>query len=396
MVQLEGKWLRVGGGKMKQAVATLSQSMAGRAGGVAEAVLGAMGAGVGTTAEGGEAESMEDFTRRRIGKAARCKCEGTQWEGGYRRCSVTTCLGWRLRPTDKARYNARQQVGCDGNHCREIKGKPVPCARCPKATHENCRTKEQREHHQKSGQSICGQCVAVNEMAEECVQEGCRAGLSRCQLCGRGVCEEHDVRGAGEQCCMRCLITMLGVTADYTAVKVAQELQSIRNRTSISPTISVSMIPRGRIRGASSRQRELDKCEHYRPGQEGGRPQTYVKPTLRCAEAQQEARQLAGGLLEEEKAQEKEESEPGEDAEPEDVQYIQQLMRRMRKAKEATKEEQMEERRKINSRYRAVLDWRAVPGEASSGTARRLNWISITELDIERISGMLWSLRMRQ
>ena len=140
---------------------------------------------------------------------------------------------------------------------------------------------------------------------------------------------------------MRCLITMLGVTADYTAVKVAQELQSIRNRTSISPTISVSMIPRGRIRGASSRQRELDKCEHYRPGQEGGRPQTYVKPTLRCAEAQQEARQLAGGMLDEEKAQEKEESEPGEDAEPEDVQYIQQLMRRMRKAKEATKEEQM-------------------------------------------------------
>ena len=96
-------------------------------------------------------------------------------------------------------------------------------------------------------------------------------------------------------------------------------------------------------------------------------------------------------MLEEEKAQEKEESEPGEDAEPEDVRYIQQLMRRMRRAKEATKEEQMEERRKINSRYRAVLDWRAVPGEASSGTARRLNWISITELDIERISGMLES-----
>ena len=42
----------------------------GREGGVAEAVLGAMGAGVGPAAEGGEAGSMEEFTKRRIGRAA--------------------------------------------------------------------------------------------------------------------------------------------------------------------------------------------------------------------------------------------------------------------------------------------------------------------------------------
>ena len=184
---------------------------------------------------------MEEFTTRRIGRAARCMCEDVQSEGGYRRCSVNTCLGWRLKPTDKARHNARQRAQCDSNLCQEGKGRPVPCARCQNATHEGCRSKEQREHYQTKGQSICRQCVEVQATAEECVRERCSAGLSRCQLCGRGICEEHNVRGAGEQCCMRCLLTMLGATADYTAVKVAHELQSIRNRTSISPTMSGNM-----------------------------------------------------------------------------------------------------------------------------------------------------------
>ena len=67
--KLEKKWLKKGGGKMKQTVEALSKSLKGREGGAAEAVLGAMGAGVGPAAEGGEAESMEEFTTRRIGRA---------------------------------------------------------------------------------------------------------------------------------------------------------------------------------------------------------------------------------------------------------------------------------------------------------------------------------------
>jgi len=259
MKAVERKW-RQGSEGVSEAVEEVSDRLRNRAGAAAEAVLGAMGFAVGMAGQRAKTESMRDFVRRRVGRAEGCRCEHQAPEQGLRRCTVKGCGGWRMRPRDQLRHAARQHRRCDKPACAVREEVPTtPCARCQRATHEQCRTEKQVRHRAEEGQSICRRCGDTDETAEECVALSCVTGAMRCLVCRRGVCPQHNVRqhiGTSAPCCMKCLVGMLAATADYTELQCAVAVQAVRARTSLSPVRSVGLMQRGREAGAEARRRE--------------------------------------------------------------------------------------------------------------------------------------------
>ena len=190
-----------------------------------------------------------------------------------------------MRPRDQLRHAARQHRRCDKPACAVREEVPTtPCARCQRATHEQCRTEKQVRHRAEEGQSICRRCGDTDETAEECVALSCVTGAMRCLVCRRGVCPQHNVRqhiGDSAPCCMKCLVGMLAATADYTELQCAVAVQAVRARTSLSPVRSVGLMQRGREAGAEARRREQLKCDMHLPGVLTYAARTYVQPGLR-------------------------------------------------------------------------------------------------------------------